>query len=58
LLAHVVSNGDWQFLCGGDHSGESDDKPLLDCLENVVLRDPSLNELAAMPFALGYASDP
>jgi hypothetical protein len=41
-------DGDWQFLCGGDHSGESDDKPLLVCLENVVLRDPSLNELAAM----------
>lgn len=41
------SDGEWQFLCGGaDHQGE--DQPLLVCLEEVVERDPSLNELAGM----------
>jgi hypothetical protein len=43
------SEGDWQFLCGGaDHGEGSGEKPLLVCLEHVVSRDPSLNELAAL----------
>jgi hypothetical protein len=39
-------DGDWQFLCGGDH-GE-DDNPMLVCLGHVVDGDPTLNQLAEM----------
>lgn len=42
------TEGDWQFLCGGDH-GDDDaggDSALLHCLECTVARDPSLNEVA------------
>lgn len=41
-------DGDWQFLCGGDHEDGGDDGPMFVCLEHVVARDPSINELAAM----------
>ena len=41
------SDGEWQFLCGGDdHQGE--DQPLIVCLEHVIERNPPLNELAGM----------
>ncbi len=36
-------DGDWQFLCGGTHE---DSKPVLVCLEHVVDRDASLNEVS------------
>lgn len=41
-------NGDWQFLCGGQHGGGTEDGPALVCLEDVVARDSTLNELAAL----------
>jgi hypothetical protein len=37
------SDGDWQFLCGDDHS---DSEPRLVCLEDVVRRDATLNAIA------------
>jgi len=47
-ILHVThdADGDWQFLCGGDHSesAEADFR----CLEHVVADDPSVNELAGM----------
>jgi hypothetical protein len=39
-------DGDWQFLCGGTHEEGGGDEALLVCLEHVVEKDPSLNELA------------
>lgn len=49
-ILHVAheADGDWQFLCGGDHEEGGDDGPVVVCLEHVVARDPSLNELATM----------
>jgi hypothetical protein len=38
-------DGEWQFLCGGDHDSD-DDSAVVACLECTVARDPSLNELA------------
>jgi hypothetical protein len=38
--------GDWQFLCGGTHEDDSEDAGMLVCLDEVVSRDPTLNELA------------
>lgn len=40
------ADGDWQFLCGGQHGEDSEDGGALVCLEEVVRRDPTLNELA------------
>lgn len=47
-ILHVAhdTEGDWQFLCGGQHEDGGDDDGLVVCLEHVVARDPSLNELA------------
>ncbi len=40
-------DGEWQFLCGGDHSNPATgDEGYLSCLECAVARDPSLNEMA------------
>lgn len=39
-------DGDWQFLCGGDHTDDAGDGAVLSCLRCLVARDPSLNELA------------
>lgn len=38
------SDGDWQFLCGGDH--DADEKPHVVGLRHMIERDPSLLELA------------
>lgn len=39
--------GDWQFLCGGQHEGGDDaDHGSIVCLSHVVALDPSLNDLA------------
>jgi len=43
LFVSHDGDGDWQFLCGGEHD---DDKPVLVCLEHVVERDPTVNEVA------------
>ncbi len=40
------AEGEWQFLCGGDHTDSGDDGPVLVCMECAVARDPSLNEVA------------
>ena len=45
-------DGDWQFLCMGDHS---DSKPLLVCLGCTTDDDPSLFELADMP--MGWSAE-
>jgi len=37
--------GEWQFLCDGDH-GSGNCAPKLVCLAEIVKRDPSLAELA------------
>jgi hypothetical protein len=49
-ILHVAheEEGDWQFLCGGEHEDGSDDGPLLVCLEHVVAQDPTTNALASM----------
>jgi len=41
-------DGDWQFLCGGEHSDVSDDSAALVCLKDVVENDASLNQLAEL----------
>lgn len=46
LLVSHESNGDWQFLCGSVHEEGSDDEMRLVCLEHVVERDPSVNQVA------------
>ena len=59
LCAHVArgapvlyvshdADGDWQFLCGGDHGEATNESPVLSCLRDIVTRDPSLNELASV----------
>lgn len=40
--------GDWQFLCGGDHGEASGEAPLVVSLVEVVAGDASLNELAPL----------
>jgi hypothetical protein len=49
-ILHVAhdEDGDWQFLCGGDHEEEGEDEGKLICLEHLVAGDPSLNQLADM----------
>jgi hypothetical protein len=46
LMVVHDEEGDWQFLCGGDH-GEGE-KPMLVGLGHVVGQDPSVNELGEM----------
>lgn len=41
-------DGDWQFLCGGEHGARAGDRAVVACLRDVVEIDPSVNELAAM----------
>ena len=45
-------NGDWQFLCGSNHSGS---KPVLVCLGCAVERHHVPLELANLP--RGWAAD-
>lgn len=47
MVAHD-EDGDWQFLCGGDHEEEGEDEGKLACLECMVASDLSLNEVAGM----------
>jgi len=39
-------DGEWQFLCGKTHI---DPKPVLICLGCMLVREPSLREVAALP---------
>jgi hypothetical protein len=48
LFVSHDADGDWQFLCGGDHTEGGNDKPMLVCLAEVVDGDVSLNDLADM----------
>jgi hypothetical protein len=48
LLVSHDGDGGWQFLCGHEHGESATGDALLVCLEHVVSRDPSVNELAAM----------
>ena len=49
-IVHVAhdSDGDWQFLCGGEHSDEGPDGAVVACLECVVAEDLTLNDVADM----------
>lgn len=60
-ILHVShdGDGDWQFLCGGEHADKEDDECLLSCLGCVLNRDPSLKELADMsPFRTATRDSP
>lgn len=49
LYVSHADNGEWQFLCGGEHGEAAPDDPgLLVCLDEIIARDPSLNALATM----------
>jgi hypothetical protein len=48
LFVSHDEDGDWQFLCGDDHGADARNDGLLVCLEHIVSRDPSINELATM----------
>jgi hypothetical protein len=49
LFVSHDEEGDWQFLCGGQHGdGQKEDRVRIVCLEHVVTWDGSLNELANM----------
>lgn len=49
LYASHDEDGDWQFLCGADHSVPAEgDGAAVFCLECVVARDQSLNEVAGL----------
>jgi hypothetical protein len=45
LVAH--DDGDWQFLCGGDHGAT--ELPRVIGVEHLVSRDSSLEEVADLP---------
>ena len=49
-ILHVShdEDGDWQFLCGGEHDREGADGLGIVCLREVVDGDRSLNELAEL----------
>ncbi len=48
LFVSRDEDGDWQFLCDDDHRAAVANESLLVCLEHIVSRDPSVNELATM----------
>ena len=48
LFVSHDDDGDWQFLCGEDHTEAAANDCLVVCLEHIVSRDPSVNELATM----------
>jgi hypothetical protein len=48
LLVSHDQDSDWQFLCGEDRHETATNDLLIVCLEHVVHRDPSVNELATM----------
>jgi hypothetical protein len=41
------SDGDWQFLCGGDHPAGA--VPRVVGLAHILGRDPSIRELESLP---------
>jgi hypothetical protein len=48
LFVCCDSEGDWQFLCGGDHSDDAEDSGSIVCLKHVVDLDESLNEVSEL----------
>ena len=48
-------NGDWQFLCGGEHGDGGEGMPRLAHLEQVLAQDPSIWALADL--AQGFVAD-
>jgi hypothetical protein len=42
------ADGEWQFLCGGIHSEQTDDGICVVCLRDIVERDQTLNEVATL----------
>jgi hypothetical protein len=42
------SDGDWQFLCGGDHEDTVTDSALMRCLGCMVAGDLTLNDIAGL----------
>lgn len=42
-------DGDWQFLCGGDHGDGDADQAVLLGVSHVVEADPSIDALAGLP---------
>ena len=48
-------NGDWQFLCGGEHEDGGEGMPRLAPLEQVLAQDPSIWSLADL--AEGHVAD-
>jgi hypothetical protein len=58
LFVSHDDDGEWQFLCGGDHSRPAEgDRGVLFCLECVVARDPSLNDVAELGLGRCAARD-
>lgn len=51
LYASHDSDGDWQFLCGGDDHTEADANII--SLKQVVELDPTVNDLYEMPKNVG-----
>jgi hypothetical protein len=49
-ILHVShdEDGDWQFLCGGDHPDGGPDGGVMTCLGCTVAKDPSLNATAGL----------
>ncbi len=41
-------DGEWQFLCGGDHPDDGADTPVVVCLKHLTERDETLHELAGL----------
>lgn len=54
LRATHDEDGDWQFLCGGEHS-ESD--AMVVGMGEVAKQDPSVNALCEMPTGVGAFRD-
>jgi len=48
LMVSHDGDGDWQFLCGGQHEEGGGDEIRLVCLEHIVERDPSVNQVAGL----------
>lgn len=48
LVALHDADGDWQFLCDGDHGDDSGEEPKVVCLEDVLALDSSIASIAAI----------
>jgi hypothetical protein len=57
LFVSHDDEGDWQFLCGGDHSNPDVDPAGVGCLECTVADDLTLNEVADLPYCWSAARE-